>query len=148
MLSLIEGKNLLDSDAQALVNAVNCVGVMGKGLARQFRAAFPTMHSSYVAACASGCVAPGVLHTFSLPNDRWIVNFPTKRHWRQASRVEDVEAGLVALAAWIEVHGIESIAVPALGCSNGGLRWSSIQPRIEAVFSELPAVRVELYAPQ
>lgn len=148
MIELIDGRDLLESAAQALVNPVNCVGVMGKGLATQFKAAFPAMHSSYIAACKADELSPGRLHTFELPGRRWIVNFPTKRHWKHLSRLSDVEAGLSALVRWISNNQIESVAIPALGCGLGGLSWPSIRQRIEGAFSELPNVKVELHPPR
>ena len=148
MIELVENGDILRSAAHALVNTVNCVGVMGKGLALQFKAAFPAMFTAYAAACRRGELAPGRLHTFELPDGRWVVNLPTKRHWREPSRLEDVEAGLLALVEWVDARGVGSVAVPALGCTNGGLPWRAVRPRIEAAFSELPRVRVELHPPR
>lgn len=146
MIELIKNGDILRSAAHTLVNAVNCVGVMGKGLAIQFKAAFPAMFASYAVACRLGELGPGRLHTFELPDGRWVVNLPTKRHWREPSRLEDVEAGLLALVEWVDARKISSVAVPALGCTNGGLPWAVIRPMIEAAFFELPHVRVELYS--
>lgn len=119
--------NLLRDDAQALVNPVNTVGVMGKGLALQFKRAFPEIFHAYAAACRAGEVSPGRMHLAELPDGRWVVNFPTKRHWRERSRMEDIEAGLDDLARVIEERGIRSIAVPPLGCGNGGLPWAAVR---------------------
>jgi O-acetyl-ADP-ribose deacetylase (regulator of RNase III) len=142
--------NLLDADAEALVNTVNCVGVMGKGLALQFKRAFPDNYAAYERACREGSVQPGRLFVFELgrpTNPRSIINFPTKRHWRDGSRLEDIEAGLRALAAHIRQRGIRSVAVPALGCGLGGLAWSAVRPLIERALGALDGVDVLLYEP-
>lgn len=142
--------NLLEADAEAFVNTVNTVGVMGKGIALQFRQAFPENYAIYRSACDRGEVQPGqmlVVSTGQLANPRYIINFPTKRHWKGKSRMEDIEAGLPALIAAVQEHGVRSIAVPPLGCGNGGLDWNDVRPRIEAAFAALPEVHVLLYAP-
>lgn len=142
--------NLLTCDTEALVNAVNCVGIMGKGIALQFKQAFPDNFKAYEAACAAGTVAPGrmMIHDNGrLVHPRWIVNFPTKRHWRDTSRLEDIASGLSALIADVKRLGIRSIALPALGCGLGGLDWAVVRPLIEEAFSALPDVRVLLFEP-
>ncbi len=142
--------NLLDADAEALVNTVNTVGVMGKGIALQFKRAFPENNAAYEKACAAGQVVPGRMFVFdrhSLQKPRYIINFPTKRHWRAGSRIADIESGLVALVADVRRLGIGSIAIPPLGCGHGGLDWHDVRPRIEAAFAGLPEVRVILFAP-
>lgn len=143
--------DILAAPAEALVNAVNTVGVMGKGLALQFRDRYPEMFSSYARACAAGEVAIGRMHIFDRgedhPTARWIINFPTKRHWREPSRIVDVEAGLAALVATVKELRIRSVAVPALGCGLGGLPWNDVRSRIEAAFVPLADVRVLLYGP-
>ena len=116
--------DILQADAEALVNAVNCVGIMGRGIALQFKNAFPENFKAYEAACAREEVQPGrmfVCETSCLANPKYIVNFPTKRHWRGKSRIEDIEAGLKALVGEIRTRGIRSIAVPALGSGLGGV---------------------------
>lgn len=143
--------NLLEADVEALVNTVNTVGVMGKGIALQFRQTFPDNFTAYAAACKQGRVEPGamfVTETGALTHPRYIINFPTKRDWRAKSKMEDIEAGLSALVAVVRERGIRSIAVPPLGCGNGGLKWSEVRPKIEAAFAELPDVRVLLYGPE
>jgi O-acetyl-ADP-ribose deacetylase (regulator of RNase III) len=143
--------NLLQADAEALVNTVNTVGVMGKGIALQFRQAYPDNLKLYQAACKRGEVQPGRMLVFTtgrLDNPRYVINFPTKRHWKGQSRMEDIESGLSALVAEVRTRGIRSIAVPPLGCGNGGLDWNAVRPRIEAAFAELPDVDVFLYAPE
>lgn len=149
MIEHVSG-NLLEADAEALVNTVNTVGVMGKGVALQFRQAFPENYLAYRKACEGGKVVPGrmfVFRTGLLGNPRYIVNFPTKRHWRHPSSIEDIEAGLKALVQWVREQGIGSIALPPLGCGSGGLDWDVVRPRIEAAFAALPEVRVLLHAP-
>lgn len=149
MIEFTQG-NLLDAEADALVNTVNCVGVMGKGLALQFKQAFPENFHAYERACRAGEVKPGhmlTVPTGKLTGSKCIVNFPTKRHWRSDSRIEDIEAGLAALVQEIQRLGIKSIAVPPLGCGNGGLPWEDVRPRIEAALGQLPGVRVLLYGP-
>ena len=138
--------DILAEDVGALVNTVNCVGIMGRGIALQFKKAFPANFEAYAAACERGEVKPGrmfVFETGALTNPRYIVNFPTKRHWRGRSRMADVEAGLKALAAEIRARNIRSIAVPPLACGLGGLAWDDVRPRIEAAlagFDDLEAV--------
>ncbi|MCD0451181.1 macro domain-containing protein [Actinocorallia sp. API 0066] len=122
--------NLLLDDADALVNTVNTVGVMGKGLALQFKRAYPDNFEAYRAACARGSVVPGKIFSTRLVDGRWILNFPTKRHWRERSRLADIESGLVALAKVIDELGLRSVAIPPLGCGNGGLEWSVVRALI------------------
>src|SRR5271163_799270 len=119
--------DILKADAEALVNTVNCVGIMGRGIALQFKNAFPANFKAYAAACKREEVQPGqmfVYATGTMTNPKWIINFPTKRHWRGKSRIEDIEAGLQALVADLKRLKIKSVAVPPLGCGNGGLDWS------------------------
>lgn len=142
--------NLLTFKAEALVNAVNCVGIMGKGIALQFKKAFPENFKAYEAAFALGAVKPGsmLIHdNGELFYPRWIVNFPTKRHWRDKSQLEDIVTGLSALLADVQRLGIRSIALPALGCGLGGLEWAVVRRTIEESFSNLPEVRVFLFEP-
>lgn len=149
MIELVEG-NLLDAQADALVNTVNTEGVMGKGIALQFSKRFPEMVEHYRAACKSGELQPGRLHVFErreMFSPRYIINFPTKRHWRSPSRLEDIDAGLATLVEEIKRRGIMSVAVPPLGCGNGGLNWSDVLPRIRAALDGLTGVRVWVYPP-
>jgi O-acetyl-ADP-ribose deacetylase (regulator of RNase III) len=143
--------NLLQAPAEALVNTVNTVGVMGKGIALQFRQAFPEMFRAYEKACKDGEVQLGRVDAFDLGGlvggPRWIINFPTKGNWRSRSRIEDVESGLADLVRQVRALRIQSIAVPPLGCGNGGLDWNDVRPLIENAFAALPEVRVMLYAP-
>jgi len=143
--------NLLTADAEALVNTVNCAGYMGKGIALQFKQAFPDNFKAYEKACHAHEVQPGrmfIFETCSMVNPHYIINFPTKRHWRGKSRVEDIESGLKALMGDVKRLGIRSIAVPPLGSGLGGLDWNVVQPMIRQAFAALPDVRVLLYAPQ
>ena len=143
--------NLLAAPAEALVNPVNCVGVMGKGLALQFRQHFPEMFVAYAKACASGEICVGRLHVFDRGVERtvarWIINFPTKRHWREPSRMADIDAGLLALVATATELRIRSLAVPALGCGLGGLSWEAVRPRIQNAFEPMAELNVLLYGP-
>jgi O-acetyl-ADP-ribose deacetylase (regulator of RNase III) len=145
------GGNLLKAPAEALVNTVNTVGVMGKGIALQFRQAFPEMYRTYEQACKDGEVRLGEVQVYDLGGlvggPRWIINFPTKGHWRANSRLADIERGLANLVAKVREFNIRSIAVPPLGCGSGGLDWRVVRPRIEEAFAELPDVRVFLYEP-
>lgn len=143
--------NLLEADAQVLVNTVNCVGVMGKGIALQFKQAFPENFRRYEQACRAREVQPGrmlTVRTDRLVNPRYIINFPTKRHWKGKSRLEDIAAGLPALIDEVKQLGVRSIAVPPLGCGNGGLDWTQVAPMIEAAFAEAPDVCVLLFEPE
>ena len=149
MIELTRG-NLLQAPAEALVNTVNCVGYMGKGIALQFKQAFPANFKHYEAACHAGDLVPGkmMIHdNGALVNPRYIINFPTKRHWKGKSRIEDIESGLNALVADVQRLGIRSIAVPPLGCGLGGLEWRVVRPMIEQAFAGLPDVQVLLFEP-
>ena len=150
MIEIQQG-NLLKVNAEALVNTVNCVGVMGKGIALQFKQAYPDNFRQYAKACRASEVMPGqmfVVSTDNLFNPRYIINFPTKRHWKGKSKIEDIKSGLTALIQEIKQLGITSIAVPPLGCGNGGLSWKTVKPLIESAFLELPNVQVLLFEPQ
>lgn len=142
--------NILEDTAEALVNTVNCVGVMGRGIALQFKKAFPENFKAYAAACKQGKVQPGrmfIHETGQLIPPRYIINFPTKRHWRGKSRLEDIEAGLEDLADVIQRYDIRSIAIPPLGSGLGGLEWGEVRPRIEKALEPLTDVRVVVYEP-
>ena len=143
--------NLLEARADALVNTVNCVGVMGKGIALQFRQAFPSMYEAYRAAAKAGEVRPGSMHVFdlrSLVPPRYVINFPTRRHWRGKSRIEDIEAGLADLDQTVRRLDIRSVAVPPLGAGAGGLAWSLVRSRIGRTLAALDDVRVLVYEPR
>jgi O-acetyl-ADP-ribose deacetylase (regulator of RNase III) len=149
MLSLANG-DLLRAGTEAIVNTVNCVGVMGKGIALQFKQAFPRNFDAYQEACKRSEVQLGrmfVFDTGSMINPRWIINFPTKDHWKGRSRLRDIESGLMDLKRVIREHGIRSIAVPPLGCGNGGLDWTLVEPRIRDAFADMPEIEVQLFTP-
>ncbi|MSP68518.1 MAG: Appr-1-p processing protein [Alphaproteobacteria bacterium] len=142
--------NLLQADVGALVNTVNTVGVMGKGIALQFRQAFPANFDAYRRACERGEVVPGRLFAFEtgrLDNPKFILNFPTKRHWKTKSRVEDIEAGLADLVRVLRDRTVASVAVPPLGCGNGGLEWRTVKPLIERYLGAVEGTRVILFEP-
>lgn len=142
--------DLLNADVEALVNTVNTVGVMGRGLALQFKRQFPVNFGLYAAACAAGEVEIGrmlVVETKKLTGPRYIINFPTKQHWRNPSRLEYIRAGLNALVEEIHASRLRSIAIPPLGCGNGGLAWKDVEPLIERALLALPEVRVVVFGP-
>ncbi len=143
--------DILKADAEALVNTVNCVGVMGRGIALQFKHRFPANYKAYAAACEHEEVQPGrmfVFDTGELTLPRYIINFPTKRHWRGKSRIEDIKTGLVALADEVRARGIRSVAIPPLGSGLGGLDWVEVKPLIERTFSALQDVEVLIFEPR
>ena len=142
--------DILTEDAEALVNTVNCVGVMGRGIALQFKNAFPENFKAYAAACKRHEVQPGrmfVFETGRLTSPRYIINFPTKRHWRGKSRIEDIDEGLKALQAVIREKQICSVALPPLGSGLGGLNWRRVRPRIEAALGGLRDLHVVVFEP-
>lgn len=142
--------NLFNSQAEALVNTVNCVGVMGRGIALQFKKAYPDNFKAYAKACKEGEVEPGkmfVYPTEGLTPPYFIINFPTKRHWKGASKLEDIQAGLDDLAAVIRKYKITSIAIPPLGCGLGGLDWKVVKPCIENKLGMMTDVDITVYQP-
>lgn len=145
----IASGNLLRAEVDALVNTVNTVGVMGKGVAYQFKQAFPANYKAYEAACKRDEVVIGKMFvTFTGQLEpRLIINFPTKKHWKGNSKIKDIEAGLQDLVRVIQVYDIRSIAIPPLGCGLGGLRWEDVRPLIEKAFNDLPSVEVLLFEP-
>ncbi len=150
MITLTHGDLLKQDDVDAIVNTVNCVGVMGKGIALQFKNKWPVNFTAYAAACKAGHVRPGRMFVFDsggLVRPNFIVNFPTKDHWRGASRIEYIRDGLIDLVEQVRRLGIRSIAIPPLGCGNGGLDWAEVRPLIEGAFEALPEVEVRLFEP-
>lgn len=148
-MEFIKG-NLLEADVEALVNTVNTVGVMGKGIALQFKEAFPNNFKEYARACKSGELQPGKLLVFkemTLQGEKIIVNFPTKTEWYQKSKYEYIEDGLKALAVAIDTYNIKSIAIPPLGCGNGGLKWENVKPLIEKYLQHFVNVQILVYEP-
>ena len=142
--------DILAEDTEALVNTVNYVGIMGRGIALQFKKAFPENFRVYAEACKRNEILPGrmfVFETGRLTNPRYIVNFPTKRHWRGNSRMEDVEAGLRNLADVIQEHNIRSIAIPPLASGLGGLEWDEVRPRIEETLRSLDDLQIIIFEP-
>ena len=149
MIQLQKG-DILKADAEALVNTVNCVGVMGRGIALQFKKAYPDNFKKYKTACDQKEVRPGhmfIFETGNMFNPRYIINFSTKRHWRGKSHIENIESGLKALADEVRKHNIRSIAIPLLGCGLGGLDWNIVRSMIEKTFEEFPDVQVILFEP-
>ena len=149
-ISLARG-SLLDSDADALVNTVNTVGVMGAGIAKAFRDRYPEMYRGYRARCRRGLVQTGKIDVHivtELHGARLVMNFPTKQDWRYPSRLEWIDQGLPELRRLAEsLPSMRSIAIPSLGCGHGGLDWSTVLPRIVETFRDLESVRVEIYSP-
>lgn len=142
--------NLLEAKVEALVNTVNTVGVMGKGVALMFKEAYPENFKAYEAACRKKEVKVGhmfVTEPQSLIGPKWIINFPTKEHWRGDSKMVWIEAGLKDLRRVIAEKKIRSIAIPPLGSGNGGLNWSDVRPKLEAALRALNDVRVIIYEP-
>ena len=148
MISLKTG-DILSEQADALVNTVNCVGVMGRGVALQFKKHFPNNYKDYKTACNREAVKPGQIfvHETGKLYPRYIFNFPTKRHWRGKSKIEDIESGMISLVSEIKRLNISSIAIPALGCGLGGLNWNEVLPIIEKHLSELSNLDVVVYEP-
>lgn len=149
-IRIMQGDLLRQDDVDAIVNTVNCVGVMGKGIALQFKNKWPANFREYAAACKAGEVRPGrmfVHDSGGLVKPNYIINFPTKDHWRGKSRIEFIREGLADLVNQVRKLGIRSIAIPPLGCGNGGLDWDRVRPLIEQAFSALPEVEVRLFEP-
>lgn len=139
--------NLFDEDVEAIVNAVNCVGVMGAGIALQFKRRFLDNFEAYAAACGRGELVLGKNFVYKTA-DQYIINFPTKDHWRDPSYMKDLDMGLIDLVKVIKEKGIKSIAIPALGCGLGGLEWSEVKARFDDAFSEFgDGLRVVIFEP-
>ena len=142
--------DILAEEAEALVNTVNCVGVMGRGNALQFKRAFPENFKAYATQCKRNEMRPGRVFVFETGDvlfPRYIINFPTKRHWRGKSRMEDIESGLVSLVEEIRSHGIRSIAIPPLGSGLGGLNWPAVRRMLQKTLEQLDCVRVVIFEP-
>lgn len=150
MWKVAEG-NILNADVQALVNTVNTVGVMGKGIALQFKKAFPAMFEAYEKICKKDKLQPGQMHVYDrgqMFNPRYIINFPTKKHWKGKSKIADIESGLAALVEVLTQRGIRSVAIPPLGCGHGGLDWQEVFPLIQRALEQVPDVEAVIYAPK
>lgn len=146
--------DMFSEPVEALVNTVNCVGVMGKGVALEFKNRWPANFRAYKSLCDAKDLKPGQMFVFdteelfSSEGPRYLINFPTKAHWRSKSKMEYIEDGLDALVEAIREHGIASIALPPLGCGNGGLDWADVRPVIESKLSKLDDVDIVLFAPK
>ena len=150
MMIIYKKGNLLEDEAEALVNAVNTVGVMGGGIARQFKEKFPDMFVKYERACRNGEVKLGKMHVVKVDapeGEKYVINFPTLEHWSHQSKLEDIEKGLQDLVRVVKEKNIRSIAIPPLGCGIGGLKWDDVRPLIEKAFEHIEDVTVHLYEP-
>lgn len=151
MIKHVEHGNLLKTKADAHVNTVNTVGFMGKGIALQFKKAYPDNFTAYERACKNDEVQVGKMFVFerdAFTQPRYIINFPTKKHWRAKSKLPDIKAGLEDLVRVVRELNIESIAIPPLGSGLGGLDWRDVRPLIEDAFANLPDVLVLLFEPR
>ena len=150
MMQLTKG-NILEANTEALVNTVNTKGVMGKGIALQFKKAFPDVFKAYKKACDAGEVQIGKVHVYerlTTQNYHYIINFPTKDDWKKPSKLEYIKKGLESLIKVVQQHKIRSIAIPALGCGQGGLQWNDVLPLIQSAFEQVLNIEVVLYPPQ
>lgn len=145
MLNFVRG-NLFESHAEALVNTVNCVGIMGKGIAYQFRRAYPAYHEDYVRRCKQKEVRLGSVYSYR-ERGKVIVSFPTKQHWKSKSKLADVDAGLGALRSLIKSENLAVVAIPPLGCGNGGLAWADVKPLIQRHLGDLDDVEIQVFEP-
>jgi O-acetyl-ADP-ribose deacetylase (regulator of RNase III)/uncharacterized protein YwgA len=143
--------NILKDESDAIVNTVNCVGVMGKGLALQFKKAYPDNFREYKSACNKGLVNPGkmfITQYSDLVGNQWVINFPTKKHWKGSSKIEFIEQGLIDLVEQVKKRNIRSIAIPPLGAGLGGLDWDTVKARIIASLNSIENLDVSLYEPK
>lgn len=148
MIHYVDG-NIFHSNAEALVNPVNCVGVMGKGLALTFRITYPEMYKAYADRCACRRMRIGEIHAYKLPPGSkpiYILNFPTKLHWRDGSQLVWIVKGLNDLCKRVEVLGVKSVALPRLGCGLGGLPWPRVKEIMEWKLSRVPGVEFYIYS--
>ena len=149
MIKYVKG-NLLEAKSQALINTVNTVGVMGKGIALQFKEAFPLNYKKYIDACKAKWLQPGkllVVNEKTLDGNRVIINFPTKTEWFQKSKYDYIESGLAALVEELKKGEIKSIAIPPLGCGNGGLKWDRVKSLIEKHLRSFTDIEITIYEP-
>lgn len=155
MIKYIQRGDIFDSECEAFINPVNLMGVMGKGLALEFKEEFPSMGSEYRKLAISGETKIGQLHLHEVKNAQnpefnglLIINFPTKSSWKNPSKLEYIEMGMKALVELIKQEEIKSVAIPGLGCGEGQLNWKDVQPIIEKYCNELPEVEFEVYEPK
>ncbi len=150
MIKTLTG-DLLKDDVDAIVNTVNCVGIMGKGIALQFKKKWPKNFKSYEKAYKHGELSVGKMFVYDsggLVNPNFIINFPTKKHWKEKTKLSYIEDGLIDLIKQIQLLNIKSIAIPPLGCGNGGLKWDEVKPLILGAFEKLPNIDVHIYEPK
>lgn len=149
MTVILTSGDIFDSKTDAYVNAVNCVGVMGAGIARQFKVRYPRMNEDYVGACSRGEVRIGNLHVFDTLDifPRYIINFPTKYHWKEMSRIESIEFGLEDLKRIMREYDIQTASMPALGAGLGGLLWEPVKKKVIEHFENEKDVKILLFEP-
>jgi len=148
MYEMTTGDLLGNTEVEAIVNTVNIVGAMGKGIALQFRNKYPKMYVEYKKACDRHELEAGKMHVYDLGEGnkpRYIINFPTKRHYRDKSRLEDIKSGLIALVKELRERNIKTVAIPALGCRNGGLNWGQVRPFIQTTFKFAEEIKAIIY---
>lgn len=150
MTYLKSNGNIFTTDVEAIVNPVNCVGVMGAGLAKAFAEKFPLMELDYMEYCKTGILRPGDIHTYysNLRYFRWIINFPTKDDWRHPSELAYIDRGMISLTNFVERLRIKSVGIPALGCGLGGLDWKDVQRVVSYHVGRLPNVDWYIFEPQ
>jgi O-acetyl-ADP-ribose deacetylase (regulator of RNase III) len=144
-IEFVQGDLLMQDQVDAIVNTVNSVGIMGKGIALKFKQKWPDNFALYKAACERGDICAGKMFIFDcggLVRPYFIINFPTKTHWRNKSRIDFIRSGLDDLIRQVGRLGVQSIAIPPLGCGNGGLAWNDVRQLVEAAFAKIPTVRV------
>ncbi len=150
MIEIKKSGNLLEEHVEAYINTVNCVGIMGKGIALQFKQAYPDNYNAYKNACNKNEVQIGKMFVFelnSLMEKKYIINFPTKKHWKEKSEIDYIEKGLDDLVSVIDKYKIKSIAIPPLGCGYGGLDWKSVKPIILSKLDRIKSIKIELFEP-
>lgn len=148
MIKYVSG-DIFQSKCEAIVNPVNCIGVMGAGLALAFKERYPENFDAYKKACETKELHLSKSFFFELTspeNPKWIINFPTKQDWRNPSKIAWIRFGLLRLAKELVSRNIKSIAIPKLGCGKGGLEWDEVRPILESKLNSLPDVLIEIYA--
>lgn len=145
-LTIIKNRNIFDSQCQTIVNTVNCVGVMGKGLALEMKKRYPNMFDKYKDYCDKGLIDIGKLWLYKHSDDKWILNFPTKKHWKNGSEYEYIEEGMKKFVETYQEKGITTIAFPMLGCNNGGLEKDIVIQIMTKYLIKCDNLIVEIYA--